>query len=78
MTVTLLSWHLDSGKELRLVGSLELDIVWPDRAVYSAVLRESESVGPDLPGNVAVAAGRLMQRLAAASVARIPRTGAAR
>jgi len=78
MTVTLLSWHLDSGKEPRLVGSLELVIVWPDHAVYGAVLRESEPVGSDLPGNVPVAAGRLMQRLAAASVARVPRTGPAR
>jgi hypothetical protein len=78
MSVTLLSWHLDSGKEPRLVGSLELDIIWPDRAGYSAVLRESEPVSADLPGNVAVAAGRLLQRLAAASMARVPRTGAAR
>ena len=78
MSVTLLSWHLDTGKESRLVGSVELDITWPDRAVYSAVFQETEPVSPDLPGNVAAASGRLMQRLAAASVARVPRTGAAR
>jgi len=78
MSVTLLSWQLESEKEPRLVGAVELVITWPDRAVYSVVLRESEPVGADLPGNVAAAAGRLMQHLAAASVARVPRTGVAR
>jgi hypothetical protein len=78
MSVTLLSWQIESQKEPRLVGSVELVIIWPDRAVYSVVLRESEPVGADLPGNMAVAAGRLMQRLAAASVARVPRPGSGR
>jgi hypothetical protein len=70
LTVTLLAWQLaDAGTQPALVGSLEVVVVGRDRTVRTQVLKDSESVSAELPGNLAAAAGRLMQRLAASSVA---------
>ena len=70
LTVTLLSWQLSgTGTQPALVGSIEVVLVGRDRAVRTQVIKDSEPVSADLPGNLATASGRLMQRLAASSVA---------
>jgi hypothetical protein len=70
LTVTLLAWQLaGSGTQPTLVGSLEVVLVGRDRAVRTQVIKDSEAVTAELPGNLAAASGRLMQRLAASSVA---------
>lgn len=75
LAVTLLSWHLETTGAPSLVGSVELDITGPDRIVHPQMIRASEAVEAELPGNLAPAAGRLLRRLAAEVVARIPRPG---
>jgi hypothetical protein len=70
MSVTLITWHLETADSVQLVGAVELVITNTDRAVQTHVIRGSESVSSELPGNLAVAAGRLLQTLASASLAR--------
>ena len=68
MAATLLEWHLVSGTSTELAGAVELEITATDRTVRTYLLRGVEQASPDLPGNLADAAGRLLQRLAAQSV----------
>jgi hypothetical protein len=70
MSVTLITWHLETADNVQLVGAVELVITNTDRAVQTHVIRGSEPVSSELPGNLAVAAGRLLQTLASASLAR--------
>ena len=80
VAVTLLEWHLvavgfpDATTESnapRLVGEIELQLTNADRRVPAEVVRESEPVSPELPANVAAAAGRLLHRLASEGVTRM-------
>lgn len=71
LSVTLLAWHLESAGATRLVGAIELQLTTNDRVVHTHVVRDSESVSAELPGDLAAAAGRLLRRLASESVARI-------
>ena len=64
LATTLLAWHLESAGETRLVGAAEFQLTGTDRVVHLHLVRASEPVSPELPGNIAVAAGRLMRRLA--------------
>jgi hypothetical protein len=73
LALTLLSWHLDAGASRQLVGTVELQLIGVDRAVHTEMIRASEPVSPELPGDLADAAGRLLQRLANDSLARVPR-----
>ena len=66
-------WHLETADSVQLVGTVELVITSTDRAVHAHVLRGSEPVSSELPGNLAVAAGRLLQTLASASLAQASR-----
>jgi hypothetical protein len=70
LTVTLIAWQL-SGTDAQptLVGRIEVVLFGRDRAVRTQVITDSETVTTELPGNLAAASGRLMQRLAASSVA---------
>ena len=62
---TLLVWDLDSaGGGTRLVGAVEFEITGTDRAVHTQVVRASEPVSADLPGDLAASSGRLLRRLA--------------
>ena len=70
MSVTLITWHLETADSVQLVGAVELVVTTADRVVQSHVIRRSEPVSSELPGNLAAAAGRLLQTLASASVAR--------
>jgi hypothetical protein len=75
VAVTLLSWHLESAGDARLVGAVQLDVTGADRTIRTQVIRASEAVSAELPGDLAAAAGRLLQRLASEVVARIPGPG---
>jgi len=65
VAVTLLSWQVESGGSTRLVGAIELTSTEVDRVVHTKIVRRSESVSAGFPGDVAVAAGRLLKSLAA-------------
>jgi hypothetical protein len=50
------AWHLESAGETRLVGAIELQLTTNDRVVHTHVVRDSESVSAELPGDLAAAA----------------------
>ena len=60
----LLAWNLESSGGTRLLGAVEFEVTGTDRAIHTQIVRGSESVAGELPGDLAVAAGRLMLRLA--------------
>lgn len=64
LAATLLIWDLDSAGETRLVGAVEFQVTETDREVHTKVVRTSEPVSAELPGDLAAAAGRLLRRLA--------------
>jgi hypothetical protein len=63
LATTLLAWHLESAPQTQLVGTVEFQFTGADRVVQTQVVRGSEAVSGELPGNLSVAAGRLVQRL---------------
>ena len=69
LAVTLLAWQLESESSPQLVGVVELSVTATDRTVRTQMIRRSEPVSAELPGNLAVAAGRLLQSLASESLA---------
>jgi hypothetical protein len=68
LAVTLIAWHLESAGSTRLVGAVEVEFTGTDRAVRTQVLRGSEPVSGELPGDLADAAGRLLQTLASEAI----------
>jgi len=80
MAVTLTAWHLESTDRVRLVGAVELVVTGSDRTVHDHVVRGNEPVSSELPGDLAAASGRLLQRLASACITRVIQSagGAAR
>jgi|SRR6185436_5443264 len=75
MSVTLITWHLETASSVQLVGAVEVVVTTADRIVQSHLIRRSEPVSSELPGNLAAAAGRLLQTLASASVERAAQSG---
>jgi hypothetical protein len=73
LSATLLAWHLESDGGTQLVGAIELSLTGIDHAVYTQVIRGSEPVSAELPGDLAAAAGRLLQRMASEMLARVAR-----
>jgi hypothetical protein len=71
LALTLVAFQLESGANRRLVGIVEVQVFRADRAIDTAVIRTEEPVAAELPGNLADAAGRLLQRLASDSLVRI-------
>jgi hypothetical protein len=71
LAVTLIVWQLESADVPRLAGAIELQLTGADRVVLAEVVKESEPVSTDLPGNLADASGRLLRRLAAEGITRI-------
>jgi hypothetical protein len=69
LAATLLIWDLDSAGETRLVGAVEFQVTGTDREVHTKVVRTSEPVPAELPGDLAAAAGRLLRRLASEGLA---------
>lgn len=70
LAVTLIGWHLESAPT-RLVGMIQIQLTAVDRTVREEVITESEPVSGELPGNLATAAGRLLQRLATEGITRM-------
>ena len=64
LAATLLVWDLESTGGTQLVGAVEFQITSPEGMVKRKVVRSSEQVSAELPGNLAAAAGRLFRRLA--------------
>jgi hypothetical protein len=69
LAATLLIWDLDSEVEKRLVGAVEFQVTETDREVRTKVVRITEPVSAELPGDLAAAAGRLLRRLASEGLA---------
>ena len=73
--VTLLAWHLESASAgNQLIGAVEVQVTSPDHSVRTDVVRAAEPVSATLPGDLAAAAGRLLQRLASETLARVSRS----
>ncbi len=64
LAATILVWNLESAGGTRLVGAVEFQITGTDRVVHTQVVRDSEPVSPELPGDLAAVAARLLRRLA--------------
>jgi hypothetical protein len=64
LAATLLVWDLESTGQAQLIGVAEFQITAADGAVNTKVVRASEQVTAELPGDLAAAAGRLLHRLA--------------
>jgi hypothetical protein len=64
LSPNLLAWDLESSGGTRLVGAVEFEVTGADRLIRTQIVRGSESVSGELPGDLAAAAGRLMRRLA--------------
>jgi hypothetical protein len=71
VAATLLVWDIESSGEKRLVGAVEFQTIGTDRAIYSRVVRASEPVAGEMPGDLAAVAGRLLRHLASEGLARI-------
>ena len=71
MGVTLIEWQVESSNSRRLVGAVEVSITAPDRTVLTQVIRASEPLSTEMPGDLAAAAGRLLNELAAECVTRV-------
>jgi hypothetical protein len=69
LAATLLVWELESTGGSHLTGTVEFQITWTNRLVDTKLVRESEPVTAELPGDLATAAGRLMRRLASKGLA---------
>jgi hypothetical protein len=70
VAVTLVEWHLDLEGGSRIVGAIALDVTTPDRRVGTTMIRGEEPVSTELPGDLATAAGRLLQRLSSEVITR--------
>jgi len=64
LAVTLVTWQIEAAPSPRLVGAVEVQVTTTDRAVHSEIIRAEEPTAADLPGDLAAAAGRLVERLA--------------
>jgi len=69
LAATLLEWDLESAGGTRLAGAVEFQVTGTDRVVHTQVVRTSEPVSAELPGDLAAAAGRLLHRLASEGLA---------
>ena len=64
LAATLLLWNLEEKDGTRLVGSVEFQMIGTDRVVHTKVVRTSEPISAELPGDLAATAGRLLRNLA--------------
>ena len=62
-------WDLEAGSEPRLLGAVEFQLTRTERSLRTPLVRASEPVSEELPGDLAVAAGRLLRHLATEGVA---------
>ena len=73
LAANLVAWHLESADGSRLVGAVEFQFTRTDRGVHTYIVRASEPISADLPGDLAAAAGRLFRRLASDGLTQVPR-----
>ena len=59
-----MAWQIEAAPSPRLVGAVEVRSTEAERVVHTRVVRLSEPVSAGLPGDLAVAAGRLLRSLA--------------
>jgi len=71
LATTLLAWHVETAGGRRLVGAAEFQLTGTDRVVHLHMVRGSEPVSSELPGDVAAAAGRLLRRIAHDGLTRV-------
>jgi hypothetical protein len=71
LAATLLAWETESSGETRLVGVVEFQFIGTNRVVHTEIVRASEPISAELPGNLAAAAGSLMRHLASEGVKRM-------
>jgi hypothetical protein len=71
LSATLLAWQLESTGGTRLLGAVEFRFTAADRGVHTVVVRQSEPVSGELPGDLAAVAGRLLHRLAVEGLTRM-------
>ena len=64
LAATLLVWDLESIGGTQLVGAVEFQITGTDGVINTKVVRATEDVSAELPGNLAAVAGRLLRHLA--------------
>jgi hypothetical protein len=67
LAVTIIAFHLESapnGSGRRLVGAVELRIKNREQIVWTQVVEAVEPVNGEMPGNLAVATGNLLHRIA--------------
>jgi len=69
LAATLLAWNLQSVGGTRLVGAVEFQVTGTDRVIHTLLVRNSEPVSAELPGDLPAAAGRLLRRLASEGLA---------
>lgn len=69
MAVTLIGWQIETSGRTQLVGVVELVVTKVDRTVHTQLIRGSEPVSAELPGDLAAGAGRLLHTLAVQSLA---------
>ena len=65
LAATLLVWDLESQGGARFVGVVEFQFTGTDGVLDTQVVRASEPVATDLPGDLAAVSGRLLRRFAA-------------
>jgi len=71
LAVTLLTWQVEPADSPRLVGAIELTVTEADRIVHTHIVRRSEPVSAEMPGDLAAAAGRLLQGLASEGLTKV-------
>ena len=71
LAVTLLTWQVEPDDSPHLVGAIELTVTEADRIVHTHIVRRSEPVSAEMPGDLAAAAGRLLQGLASEGLTRV-------
>jgi hypothetical protein len=64
LAATLLVWNLESQGGARFVGVVEFQFTGTDGVLDTQVVRVSEPVATDLPGDLAAVSGRLLRRFA--------------
>jgi len=75
LAVTLLAWQLEGDAATRLLGAIEVRITAADHVIRTEVVRDTEPVSGALPGDLSVAAGRLLRRLSSAVSKRVLASG---
>jgi len=75
VAATLIVWDLESPGGTQLVGAVEFQVTGTDRAIHSKVVRASEPVTGEMPGDLAAVAGRLLRHLASEGLTSIAHEG---